>query len=96
MGTAEFVVLYGLNSLFWKWIISWGGAHWLEGWKAVLLRSLRSDLSRDAKRRWLEESLDLQRLAEVPDADCNFLSQLVLTSQDYVLPINGQQHGESP
>ncbi|WP_313209711.1 hypothetical protein [Stutzerimonas nitrititolerans] len=35
MGTGEFVALYCLISLFWRWIISWGGAHWLEGWKAM-------------------------------------------------------------
>lgn len=22
------------SSVFWKWILSWGGAQWLEGWKA--------------------------------------------------------------
>ena len=36
METEKFVALYLLNSLFWKWIISWGGARWLEGWKATV------------------------------------------------------------
>jgi hypothetical protein len=34
MSTAFFIALYALNSLFWKWVISWGGAQWLEGWRA--------------------------------------------------------------
>jgi len=36
MSTAEFVGLYLLNSLFWKWILSWGGAQWIEGWKSMV------------------------------------------------------------
>lgn len=36
METGDFVALYCLNSLFWKWIISWGGARWLEGWKSLV------------------------------------------------------------
>lgn len=37
MSTTEFVLLYLLNSLFWKWIISWGGAQFLEGWKSFFI-----------------------------------------------------------
>lgn len=37
MQTYTFILLYLLNSLFWKWLISWGGARWLEGWKAYLI-----------------------------------------------------------
>ncbi|WP_217475309.1 hypothetical protein [Stutzerimonas stutzeri] len=37
MSTLEFVALYLLNSAFWKWIISWGGAQWLEGWKSMVV-----------------------------------------------------------
>src|SRR5690606_37143698 len=36
VGTGEFIALYGLNSLFWKSIISWGGARSLEGWKSMV------------------------------------------------------------
>lgn len=36
MSIGEFVGMYLLSSLFWKWIISWGGAQWLEGWKSML------------------------------------------------------------
>ena len=36
MSIGEFAGIYLLNSLFWKWIISWGGAQWLEGWKSML------------------------------------------------------------
>ena len=28
---------YALNSLFWWWIIAWGGAKRIEGWKAFFL-----------------------------------------------------------
>ncbi|MBL4833675.1 MAG: hypothetical protein JKY26_06830 [Pseudomonas sp.] len=35
----EWIFLYALNSLFWKWIISWGGAAWVEGWKSFFLIS---------------------------------------------------------
>src|SRR5690606_19184366 len=34
--TGEFIALYCLNSLFWKWIISWCVARWLEGWKSLV------------------------------------------------------------
>ena len=37
MSTIEFVALYLLNSVFWKWIISWGGAQWIEGWKSMVV-----------------------------------------------------------
>ncbi|MEN2508423.1 hypothetical protein V8Z77_16055 [Stutzerimonas stutzeri] len=37
MSTLEFVALYLLNSVFWKWIISWGGAQWIEGWKSMVV-----------------------------------------------------------
>jgi hypothetical protein len=30
-------ILFIATSLWWKWIISWGGAQWLEGWKSFFL-----------------------------------------------------------
>ena len=39
VSTVEWVGFFALNSLFWKWVISWGGAHWLEGWKSWFLIS---------------------------------------------------------
>ena len=30
----EWVAIYTLSALFWLWILNWGGAKWLEGWKA--------------------------------------------------------------
>tara|TARA_Y100000815_G_C13277955_1_gene475713 strand:- start:871 stop:1116 length:246 start_codon:yes stop_codon:yes gene_type:complete len=34
MTLLEWTLLYVITSLFWKWIISWGGAQWVEGWKS--------------------------------------------------------------
>ena len=34
MSLSVYILLYLAQSLFWKWILSWGGAAWLEGWKA--------------------------------------------------------------
>lgn len=30
-------MLFVINSLFWKWVISWGGADLIKGWKAGLV-----------------------------------------------------------
>ncbi|MCG8429294.1 MAG: hypothetical protein MI754_18230 [Chromatiales bacterium] len=37
MSIVEWIVVFSLNSLFWKWIVSWGGAQWVEGWKAFFV-----------------------------------------------------------
>ena len=34
MSLAAWIALFVLSSLWWKWILSWGGAAWLEGFKA--------------------------------------------------------------
>lgn len=34
MSLGSWVALFAVSSLWWKWIISWGGAHWLEGIKS--------------------------------------------------------------
>lgn len=34
MGLGVWVAIFLLSSLWWKWILSWGGAAWLEGIKA--------------------------------------------------------------
>jgi hypothetical protein len=39
MRIGEFILIYIANSLFWKWIISWGGAEWLEGWRSFFFLS---------------------------------------------------------
>jgi hypothetical protein len=31
------IASFAATSLFWKWILSWGGAEWLEGWKAFFV-----------------------------------------------------------
>lgn len=36
MSLLAWVILYMLQSLFFKWVLSWGGASWLVGLKAVL------------------------------------------------------------
>ena len=37
MTLSEWVAIYALSALFWLWILNWGGAKWLEGWKAFFL-----------------------------------------------------------
>ena len=34
MSLGIWVVLFVVSSLWWKWILSWGGANWLEGFKS--------------------------------------------------------------
>jgi len=36
MGILEWLLIHLLSALFWVWILSWGGAKWLEGWKAFI------------------------------------------------------------
>ena len=33
------IVAYIISSLFWKWILSWGGADCLEGWQSIFFLS---------------------------------------------------------
>ncbi len=40
MTVARWVIAYLISSLFWKWIISWGGADYLEGWKSMFILNL--------------------------------------------------------
>ncbi|MGH1427274.1 MAG: hypothetical protein ACRBEE_05000 [Arenicella sp.] len=35
MSLSLYVVIYIFQSLFWKWILSWGGAKAIEGWKSI-------------------------------------------------------------
>ncbi|TCS40991.1 hypothetical protein [Reinekea marinisedimentorum] len=37
MNIPMWIFLYAATTLWWKWIISWGGAKWLEGWKSFFL-----------------------------------------------------------
>lgn len=36
MTPAQWTLINGLGALFWLWILCWGGARWLEGWKAFV------------------------------------------------------------
>ena len=36
MSLSIWIILFFINSLFWKWVISWGGAELIKGWKAGL------------------------------------------------------------
>ncbi|OLP18016.1 hypothetical protein BST81_13330 [Leptolyngbya sp. 'hensonii'] len=40
MSLIAWIVSFALTSLFWKWVLSWGGAEWLEGWKAFFVIDL--------------------------------------------------------
>lgn len=37
MTLTAWIASFAATSLFWKWILSWGGAEWLEGWKAFFV-----------------------------------------------------------
>jgi hypothetical protein len=37
MTLVAWIASFAATSLFWKWILSWGGAEWLEGWKAFFV-----------------------------------------------------------
>ena len=37
MNIYQWMILYLLNCLLWKWILSWGGAKWLQGWKVLFV-----------------------------------------------------------
>lgn len=37
MGMIFWIAMYLLISLFYKWVISWGGAKTIEGWKSFFL-----------------------------------------------------------
>jgi hypothetical protein len=56
MSTSTFVATYIVNCLFWKWILSWGGAQWLEGWRALFFVSWFAS-------NWTAEQIRLYALA---------------------------------
>lgn len=37
MGMIFWIAMYLLSSLFYKWVLSWGGAKTIEGWKSFFL-----------------------------------------------------------
>ena len=37
MSLLEWTTVHLLGVLFWLWILNWGGARWLEGWRAFFL-----------------------------------------------------------
>jgi hypothetical protein len=36
MDLIYWIIGYAISALFWLWLLKWGGAEWLEGWKAWL------------------------------------------------------------
>lgn len=50
------IALFIAQSLFWKWIVSWGGAEYLEGWKAFFVLDWFA-------ARWSAEQIRLYALA---------------------------------
>lgn len=40
MDILSWVVKFSLNSIWWKWLISWGGAQKLEGWMTFIVSDL--------------------------------------------------------
>ncbi|HEX5513374.1 MAG TPA: hypothetical protein VFY81_03200 [Gammaproteobacteria bacterium] len=57
MSLVAWTSLFLATSLFWKWVISWGGAEWLEGWKAFLV------IDWFAAAVWSAEQIKLYALA---------------------------------
>ncbi len=37
MGLLEWVIIHSIIVLFWLWVLKWGGAEWLEGWKTLFI-----------------------------------------------------------
>ena len=50
MSTWVWVLIYLAVSLMFKWIISWGGAHYIKGWKSIFFLDMESS-------SWNEEQL---------------------------------------
>ena len=48
----KWLLSYLLSSLFWLWILAFGGARWVEGWKSFLLIDWFA-------HRWDEEGIRL-------------------------------------
>lgn len=37
MPLAHWILFYLISLVLWLWILNWGGAKWLEGWRAWLI-----------------------------------------------------------
>jgi hypothetical protein len=35
MSYATWILLFAANSLFCLWVLRWGGAEWMEGWRSI-------------------------------------------------------------
>lgn len=55
MSSSALILIYLISSVFWKWILSWGGAKWIEGWKSFFLISWLAS-------GWSEEQIKLYAL----------------------------------
>ena len=55
MSIVFWCLLYALNCLFCKWVVSWGGAEKIEGWKSIFLVSTYA-------ARWEAEAIKLYML----------------------------------
>lgn len=42
MSVWMWLLLYGMMSLLYKWIISWGGARYIQGWKSIFFLNMES------------------------------------------------------
>ncbi len=64
MGLGAWIALFAITSLFWAWILFWGGADWLEGsWLAAVFLYFRAmewsaeGIKAFAALMWLAEGL---------------------------------------
>ena len=35
MGLGGWILLFAANSVFFLWVLRWGGAEWMEGWRSL-------------------------------------------------------------
>ncbi len=35
MGHTAWILLFAANCLFYLWVLRWGGAEWMEGWRSL-------------------------------------------------------------
>ncbi len=55
MSLLDWALIHLFSALFWLWILNWGGAKWLEGWRAFFFISWFA-------ARWNAEQLRLYAL----------------------------------
>ena len=55
MSLTAWIIQFALQSLFYKWILSWGGASYIKGWKSIFFLDTESS-------SWNEEQVKMMTL----------------------------------